>query len=83
MDAHTEQQIEEAGAIANIPPKVSRRWKPCFSPVFYRDRNNIERIFCRLKDFRRIATRYDCFATDFLAALCIAAAASYWVCVRH
>lgn len=43
------------------------------------DRNAIERMFCRLKDFRRIATRYDRLATDFLAAVCIAATASYWV----
>ena len=39
----------------NIPPKANRRWKNCFSPVLYRDRNAIERMFCRLKDFRRVA----------------------------
>ena len=43
----------------NIPPKANRIWKNCFSPVLYRARNAIERMFCRLKDFRRIATRYD------------------------
>ena len=43
----------------NIPPKANRRWKNCFSPFLYRDRNAIERMFGRLKDFRRIATRYD------------------------
>ena len=46
-------------------------------PVLYRDRNAIERMFCRLKDFRRIATRYDRNAVNFLAALCIAAIVSY------
>ena len=35
-------------------------------------------MFCRLKDFRRIATRYDRLAINFLAAVCIAAAVSYW-----
>jgi hypothetical protein len=40
--------------------------------VLYRDRNAIERMFCRLKDFRRIATRYDRLATNYMAALCIA-----------
>jgi transposase len=35
-------------------PKANRVW--CFSPVLYRARNAIERMFCRLKDFRRIAT---------------------------
>lgn len=43
----------------NIPPKANRRWKNCFSPVLYRDRDAIERMFCPLKDFRRVATRYD------------------------
>ncbi len=51
--------------------------KPCFSPVLYRDRNAIERMFCRFKDFRRIATRYDRLANIFLAALCLAATVCY------
>ena len=73
------QQIEGAGATPNIPPKVNRRWKPCFSPVLYRGRNAIERMFGRLKDFRRIAMRYDRLATNFLAAVCLAATVSYWL----
>ena len=67
------RQVEGKGAMAN------RRWKNCFSPVLYRSRNAIERMFCRLKDFRRIATRYDRLAINFLAAVCIAAAVSYWL----
>jgi transposase len=73
------RQVEATGAAPNIPPKANRRWKPCFSPVLYRDRNAIERMFCRLKDFRRIATRYDRLATNYMAALCIAATISYWL----
>lgn len=69
----------QRGAFANIPPKANRTWKNCFSPYLYRDRNAIERMFCRLKDFRRIATRYDRLATNFLAAVCIAATVSYWL----
>jgi transposase len=53
------QKIEEMGAAPNIPPKANRRWKNCFSPVLYKNRNAIERMFGRIKDFRRIATRYD------------------------
>ena len=49
------RQIEASGAMPNIPPKSNRIWKNCFSPMLYRDRNAIERMFCRLKDFRRIA----------------------------
>ena len=73
------RQIEAAGAAPNIPPKINRRWKPCFSPVLYRGRNAIERMFGRLKDFRRIATRYDRLATNYLAAVCLAATVSYWL----
>jgi transposase len=36
-------------------------------------------MFCRLKDFRRIATRDDRNATNFLAAICIAATVSFWL----
>ena len=71
------RQVEERGAMPNIPPKANRRWKNCFSPFLYRKRNAIERMFCRLKDFRRIATRYDRNANNFLAAVCIAATVSY------
>jgi transposase len=73
------QKIQEHGALANIPPKANRKWKNCFSPFLYRNRNAIERMFCRLKDFRRIATRYDRDAVNFLAALSIAATVCYWL----
>ena len=73
------RKIESKGAAPNIPPKANRRWKNCFSPCLYRNRNAIERMFCRLKDFRRVATRYDRNAATFLAAVCIAVAISYWL----
>ena len=73
------EKIEARGIAPNIPPKSNRRWKPCFSPVLYRGRNAIERMFNRLKDYRRIATRYDRLAQNFLAAVCLAATASYWL----
>ena len=59
----------------NIPPKANRQWKNCFSPFLYRNRNAIERMFGRLKDFRRVATRYDRNAANFLAAVSISATA--------
>jgi transposase len=45
----------------------------------YRDGNVVERCFCRLKDFRRIATRYDKLARNFLSALCLVATLAYWL----
>ena len=73
------RQVEERGAMPNIPPKSNRLWKNCFSPFLYRDRNAIERMFGRLKDFRRIATRYDRLAINYLAAVCLAATVCYWL----
>ncbi len=73
------RQVEEHGAMPNIPPKANRKRKSCFSPFLYRNRNAIERMFCRLKDFRRIATRYDRLAANYLAAVCLAATVSYWL----
>ncbi len=73
------QQVEANGTLPNIPPKANRVWKTCFSPVLYRARNAIERMFRRLKDFRRVATRYNRLATNFLAAVCLAATVCYWL----
>ena len=71
--------VEAVGTLPNIPPKANRKWKNCFSPRLYRKRNVIERMFGRLKEWRRIATRYDRNATNYLAALCLAATISYWL----
>ena len=73
------RKVESKGAAPNIPPKANRRWKNCFSPWLYRHRNAIERMFGRLKDFRRIATRYDRLSRNFLAAVCLAATLCYWL----
>jgi transposase len=73
------RKIESKGAAPNIPPKINRRWKNCFSPRLYRNRNAIERMFGRIKDFRRIATRYDRLAHNFLSAVCLAATLCYWL----
>jgi len=72
-------RIETLGAAPNIPPKSNRVYKPGFSPALYRNRNAVERSICRLKDFRRIATRYDRLAVNFLAAVQITAVICYWL----
>jgi transposase len=73
------RKIESKGAAPNIPPKANRRWKNCFSPRLYRNRNAIERMFGRLKDLRRIATRYHRLAHNFLAAVGLADTLCYWL----
>lgn len=74
------RQIEARRVMPNIPPKANRRGQNCFSPMLHRNRNTIERMFCLLKDFRRVATRYDRLAVNFLAAFCIAATFSFSLC---
>lgn len=59
--------IQGKGATPNIPPKSNRRWKPCFSKRLCRERNLIERLFSQLKHFRRVATRHEKLADNFLA----------------
>nr|WP_202881926.1 transposase [Sinorhizobium fredii] len=46
---------------------------PSFDRSVYKRRNLVERMFCRLKDWRRIATRYDKLARNFMAAVELAA----------
>ncbi|TLU71551.1 hypothetical protein FE263_16890 [Lichenicoccus roseus] len=45
-------------------------------------RNVIERMFCRLKDYRGIATRYDKLAANSASAVYLTATISFWLCVR-
>ncbi|AMA61527.1 transposase [Bradyrhizobium sp. CCGE-LA001] len=55
------------GARANIPPKSNRSDPICFSPCLYRAHNQVERFFNRIKQCRRVATRYDRLAGNYLA----------------
>ena len=55
------------GAWANIPPKSNRSAPICFSPFLYRARNRVERFFNRITQCRRVATRYDRLAANYLA----------------
>ncbi|TCP09373.1 IS4 family transposase [Crenobacter luteus] len=64
--------IESLGAQAVIPPRRCQRPRP-FDARRYRMRNAIERCFGRLKQWRRLATRYDRKACHFMAFLCLAA----------
>jgi transposase len=59
-------EIVTRGAKPVIPNKSSRVALHSFSKRAYKGRNVIERCFCRLKDFRRVATRYDKLARIFL-----------------
>ncbi len=62
-----------------IPSSARRKQPRPLDREAYRRRNLIERMFCRLKDFRRIATRYDRLAENFLSALALVATICFWI----
>jgi transposase len=62
------------GILPVIPPKANRKVPIACDFRAYKDRNRVERMFNRLKQFRRIATRYDKTAVSFLGFLALAAA---------
>jgi transposase len=64
--------IEAGGATAHIPSQSNVRVRRVVDLAVYRQRNLVERFFCKLKHFRRIATRYDKLARNFLAAVMLA-----------
>ena len=64
---------------AVIPPSSQRNIQYRYDKQLYRQRNVIERSFCRLKDFRRIAMRYDRRVDVFFAALCFVTAVIWWI----
>lgn len=64
--------VAERGGEAHIPTQSRVRLQRSISRDIYRQRNLVERFFCKLKQFRRIATRFDKHATNFLAAIALA-----------
>jgi transposase len=71
--------LHSRGTTVVIPSTASRKIPLPFDINAYRQRNVIERMFCRLKDFRRIATRYDKLARNFLSAVSLVAAMLWWI----
>lgn len=75
---HLRRRLAERSAQAVIPSTTSRKRPIPHDVVAYRQRNKVERLWSRLKDFRRVATRYDKLADNFLAGVLIAATVTYW-----
>jgi transposase len=67
--------LQEAGKTAVIPPRQNRASPRPYDKTLYAERGLIENFFCKLKQFRAIATRYDKTARNFLAAIHLAATA--------
>jgi len=71
--------LAERGTKAVIPPKRHRKAKLEFDAIIYKQRNIIERMFCRFKDWRRVATRFDRNIKTFMATIAIAATVIWWL----
>ncbi len=73
------QALIERGITPCIPPRSNRKNPLAFDKMLYRSRHKIENMFGRLKDWRRIHTRYDRCAHTFFSAICIAAIVTFWI----
>jgi transposase len=71
--------IREQGARPVIPGKANRKRKIPLDKARYRSRHLVENAFCRLKDFRRVATRYDKLARNFLSTVALAVVLAFWI----
>lgn len=70
--------VQQQDAEVVIPPKCNRKTAIPYDRETYRARNLVERLWCRLKDWRRIATRYDKLATNYMAGVLLAATITFW-----
>ena len=73
-DQRVLEPLAHAGKTAVIPPRANRRTQRDDDKDLYKARHLIENFFCKLKQFRALATRYDKTARNFLAAIYLAAA---------
>jgi len=73
------EALAARGTRACIPSSRSRKIPIPHDKALYRTRHKVENLFARLKDWRRIATRYDRCAHTFMAAIAIAAIMIFWI----
>jgi len=73
------KSLQRDGIKPVIPGRANRKRRIRHDKEAHKRRNVIERCICRLKDFRRIATRYDKLARNFFSAICFVAAVVYWI----
>jgi transposase len=71
--------LAKRGVAACIPSKSNRKVAIPHDALLYKQRHKIENMFGRLKDWRRIHTRYDRCAHTYFSAICLAAAVLFWL----
>jgi transposase len=73
------ENLKAAISYTCIPSKINRKIQIPHVRTLYRQRHKIENMFGRLKDWRRIHTRYDRCAHNFFSAICVAAIVIFWI----
>ncbi|MBU6266578.1 MAG: IS5 family transposase, partial [Sphingomonadales bacterium] len=71
--------LRENGTSPVIPGRRNRKRAIRYDKQRYRSRHLIENAFCRIKDFRRVATRYDKLAVNFLSGVALVTALAFWL----
>ena len=71
--------LEDKGITPCIPPRKTRKVQHSYDSTLYKVRHKVENMFGRLKDWRRVATRYDRCAHTFMSAIVIAATVIFWL----
>jgi len=73
------QALASRGITACIPGRKNRKALIAYDAKLYRQRHRIENMFSKLKDWRRVATRYDRCAHTFMSAIVIVATMLFWI----
>jgi transposase len=73
------RSLREVGVTPVIPGRRNRNRAVRYDQLRYRGRHLVENAFCRRKDFRRVATRYDKLAANFLSGVALATAVAFWL----
>ena len=71
--------LTSKGITPCIPPKKNRKVRIEYDRELYKQRHKVENMFGRIKDWRRIAMRYDRCAHTFFSAICIAATVIFYL----
>lgn len=71
--------LVDRGTVPCIPGRKNRKQAVDYDKMLYRQRHKVENMFAKLKDWRRVATRYDRCAHTFFSAICIAAAVAFYL----
>ena len=73
------EALQDKGIEPCIPPRKIRKRTIEYDTALYKQRHKIENMFGKLKDWRRVATRYDRCAHTFFSAICIAASVIFYL----